>query len=86
VLRDTLAVRVRGNLPDGCTELDRVEQSVTDQEIHITLYTQRPPDAICTLALVPFERVIPIDTTGLATGTYTVDVNGVSETLTLEGD
>ena len=85
VLSDS-KIRVRGNLPDGCTELDRVEQTVEGQEIHITLYTRRPPDAMCTLALVPFEHVIPIDTNGLAAGVYTVDVNGVSAVLTLETD
>jgi inhibitor of cysteine peptidase len=76
-------ILVRGNLPDGCTKLGRVEQTVEGQEIHITLYTRRSPDAMCTMALVPFEQIIPIDTSGLAAGEYTVDVNGVDVTLTL---
>jgi len=35
------------------------------------------------MALVPFEQIIPIDTSGLAAGEYTVDVNGVDVILTL---
>jgi inhibitor of cysteine peptidase len=79
---------VKGNLPDGCTELDQInvvfEEASNTFDVDIT--TQRPADAMCTEALVPFEETIPLDVQGLPAGTYTVDVNGITEVFTLNVD
>lgn len=79
-----VAVIVRGALPDGCTELGEPQQTVERNRILITLPTRRPFGALCTQALVFYEETIPLDVTGLAPGEYEVDVNGITDTFTLE--
>ena len=77
------AVEIRGNLRDGCTEIESVTQTVEDDRILITIRTVRDDDALCTMALVPFVHVEPLDVVDLEPGEYTVDVNGVTATLEL---
>jgi inhibitor of cysteine peptidase len=79
-------VVARGNLPDGCTTIDRIEQERQGNTVLVTITTVRPADQACTEALVPFEEVISLDAAGLAAGTYTVDVNGVRDTFELAVD
>lgn len=81
-------VAARGNLPDGCTQIN--ENATTVQRdgntFNVYLGTIRPKEALCTEALVPFEHTIPLDVYGLERGTYTVNVNGVEETFELTID
>ncbi|HUT18562.1 MAG TPA: hypothetical protein VM366_05325, partial [Anaerolineae bacterium] len=79
-------VVARGNLPDGCTTIDRIEQERDESVFVITITTVRPAEQMCTEALVPFEEVISLDVAGLKAGTYTVDVNGVRDTFELTVD
>ncbi len=79
-------VRAQGNLPDGCT---LIEQSRAEQEGNtfvVTISTIRPANMLCTQVVVPFDEVVPLDVEGLPAGTYTVDVNGVTTTFTLDVD
>jgi uncharacterized protein YgiM (DUF1202 family) len=62
---------VRGYLPDGCTYIDRFRQLREGRSIRIELITGRNP-GFCTLALVPFEQVIHLDTAGWHSGLYSV--------------
>lgn len=75
-----------GNLPDGCTRLEEPQIEQADNSFTITLPTTRPADAACTLALAPFDKVISLPVEGLAAGAYTVSVNGVSSSFTLDVD
>jgi inhibitor of cysteine peptidase len=70
-----------GNLPDGCTTIDEIEEEREGNRFVVTITTVRPADQACTEALVPFEEVISLDVVGLPAGTYTVDVNGVQGTF-----
>jgi len=81
-------VVVSGNLPDGCTQIGAtaIDYEETSGTFFIDLDTERPLDAVCTMALVPYSEFIPIDLTGLAEGTYTVNVNGVTSSFTLDID
>lgn len=79
-------VIARGNLPDGCTTIDEILTERLDQLFRVTITTERPADAICTEALVPFDQVIQLDVIGLPAGEYQVDVNGVTGSFTLEVD
>jgi inhibitor of cysteine peptidase len=83
-----VAAIARGNLSDGCTEIDEVRSSFDEESetFTVTITTVRDEDAVCTQALVPFEERIELDVRGLPAGTYTVDVNGVRETFTLDVD
>ena len=77
---------VRGTLADGCTTLDQVTTTREGNVFQIQLTTQRPADAVCTQALVPFEEVVALDVVGLPAGEYTVEAEGVTATFTLDID
>lgn len=81
------SLTVRGNLADGCTELVGISQSMTDDNtIAVTLDVRRPADLMCTQALVPFEQSFALDILGLPAGEYTVTVDGLTTTFTLDVD
>jgi len=79
-------VRAMGYLPDGCTTICDISQSREGDVFTVIITTSRPADAFCTQVLVDFEELIPLDVVGLPAGTYTVDVNGVTDTFTLTVD
>ena len=58
----------------------------TDQTFQVTITTTRPADAMCTEALVPFEETFSLDVYSLPAGTYTVNVNGITDTFELAVD
>lgn len=79
------SVSVEGNLPDGCTSISHAEQAnLDDNQIVLTVYTQRPAGAMCTMALVPFAEVFPLDVSELPSGEYTLTVNGISTVFTID--
>jgi len=77
---------ILGNLPDGCTTVRSAESKQVNSTFEVRIYTQRPKDAVCTQALVPFEENVPLDVYGLEAGTYEVDVYGETATFTFEQD
>jgi inhibitor of cysteine peptidase len=77
---------VRGNLPDGCTEIDEITQTRDDNQFELHIRTIRPTDTGCTLALAPFEEVVPLDVVGLKAGIYLVTVDGVTNSFELSTD
>jgi hypothetical protein len=81
-----VSVHVTGYLSDGCTTLGAIETTQADDTFLVTITTHRPADAVCTQQLVDFEENISLDVQGLPAGTYTVDVNGVTDTFTLSID
>lgn len=76
-------VLVKGNLPDGCTTLDTPKIQREENVFLVLLHTRRPKDAMCTQALVPYEKIIPLDVAGLEAGEFTVNVNGEVRTFKL---
>jgi hypothetical protein len=75
---------VTGNLPDSCSTIDTIEQSVEGGAISLTVLASRLSDAVCAQVLTPFSQEVQLDTEGLEPGDYTVDVNGeLSTTFTL---
>lgn len=81
-------VTATGYLPDGCTSIDEEIVSFDDEKnaftVHIT--TIRQADAMCTEALVPFEKTVALDVYGLEKGTYEVNVNGIKDEFELQMD
>ncbi len=67
---------VTGNLPDGCTEIGEITQSIEGNTIKVAVNTTRPADAMCTQALAPYSQTVVLQTPD--TGEYTVEVNGVT--------
>lgn len=81
-----ISVIARGQLPDGCTQIDEVITQQSGDTFRIAVTTVRLPDQVCTQALVPFEQTIALDAVGLEAGTYNVSVNGVTSSFTLDVD
>jgi inhibitor of cysteine peptidase len=65
-------VVLKGNLPDGCMTIKETEIESDGNTFFISISTQRPVDAVCTQALVPFEESVPLDVYGLPAGVYQV--------------
>ena len=90
LILESFPVRVnvvaRGQLPDGCTEIDEIHQERTDQAFQVTITTVRPASAVCTQALQPFEETISLEVHGLPAGTYAVDINGATSSFELVVD
>lgn len=81
-----MTAHIIGNYPDGCTGLGTVTQERVENVITITVETTRPADMMCTQALVPFAENVPVDIHGLPAGEYSVIINDVEATFTLDID
>ena len=79
-------VVANGYFPDGCTKIDQTLKNMEGNTFFITITTKRPADAMCTMAIVPFNEVISLDVYGLEAGEYEVNVNGIMDSFTLETD
>jgi hypothetical protein len=79
-------VRARGDLPDGCTSIDTVQTTKQGTTFAINITTVRQTGDLCTEALVPFEETISLEVLGLPAGTYSVNVNGINGSFTLQVD
>ena len=79
-------VIVKGYLPDGCTEIDRVEEERDGNTFTVTMTTKRPKDMMCTQAIVFYEEEVPLDVYGLKAGTYDVNVNTMTDSFELFTD
>lgn len=80
--------RITGNHPDGCTSIDTATPKVDANRklIEVAVSTKRPATSMCTDALVPYTYSVSLPVTGLAAGTYTVLINGVTEMFILPSD
>jgi hypothetical protein len=76
-------VVISGYLPNPCTEIAQVDQERNGNTFTITLATTQKPGA-CVQVISPFEQTVTIDATGLAPGTYSVDVQNMSATFELK--
>ncbi len=78
---------LRSHLGDGCTEITGItSRGPVDNRFDIDIATQRPPEAMCTQALVPFEHNVPIPAYGLPAGDYEVVAGEASASFTLRQD
>ena len=77
---------VSDHLPDACSEIRSVDQNRRGQTIEIEITASSPEGILCAQILTPIEETIPLDTVGLSTGQYTVDVNGAVTILFLTED
>ena len=81
-----LSITAIGYLPDPCTEISGTQQTREGDTLYLKIVTSRPADVMCIQVLAPFEKAYPLDVAGLPAGKYTVDVNGVTDTFTLDVD
>ncbi|MDB9315508.1 hypothetical protein PN462_20510 [Spirulina sp. CS-785/01] len=78
----TVQIQVKGEFQDGCDVPIQVKQSRENQVINIQLYRELPKDIACASVITEFEKEIALEG-GLASGTYTLDVNGELEEITI---
>ena len=76
--------KVEGNYPDSCTRVSDVDQDVDGSTFKISLYVDRPEDMMCAQMMSPFNVLILLEVGGVIPGEYTVDVNGVTSSFTIE--
>jgi len=76
-------VNASGYHPDPCTNIYQIYQVREGDTFFITITTYRP-SAICITIIDPFTETIPLEVNGLPAGTYTLDVNGIQGSFTLE--
>lgn len=82
-----VVVVAKGNLSDGCQQLDRINTIQAGNKFTITIGKKSIDEQMmCTQALVPFEKRIPLNVTGLKAGNYSVNVNGISQDFKLDVD
>ncbi len=91
VIAESFPVQVfailRGHLGDGCTEITGIaSRGPVDNRFELDITTERPPDAMCTQALVPFEHNVPIPAYGLPAGDYEVAAGDARASFTLRQD
>lgn len=86
---ESFPVRVRvvaqGYFRNGCEKIEQVTSVRKGNTFTVKIITISEEE-FCTDVIVPFEETIKLDVDGLKAGTYTVDVNGVTDTFKLEVD
>ena len=75
-----VAARVKGVLGDGCTTLKDITQTRNGATIEITITSQRPNEAMCTMIAQIFDQTIELEGEFPA-GEYIVRVNGVEQRI-----
>lgn len=82
-------VMVKGEMPDSCYELgDNTQRLIGDTfSVNLKMQKSSDPESMCAQAITPFDTTISLDNVvGLSAGEYTVNVNGVEKTFTLDVD
>lgn len=79
---------VEGTFPDTCSEIDGIDVGEMDADgvMLVTLSAARPADQVCAQAVTPFQQRFELPVQGLSAGTYTLNVNGLTESFELEAD
>lgn len=78
-------VVAQGYLSDGCEKIKQASSS-RDGNTFMVEITTHSVGEFCTEALVPFEEVVSLDVYGIEAGTYTVNVNGITDKFELNID
>lgn len=81
-------VVVTGSMTNNCTTavVRGIDFDEASGVFMVELGSEYPMNAACLAEATPYSQFIPLDLTGLAAGTYTVDVNGTTATFTLDVD
>ncbi len=71
-------LKVSGQFSNGCAYFQQINQTLKNNTFKITLHlgpNPFPSGIACTLSLVPYEKIIPLEVYGLPAGTYEYSVN-----------
>ena len=80
-----IALHVTGYQQDGCQTPIQVEQRRDGNTVHVRIYRQMDPAAICPAVIVPYDATIQLEG-GFENGTYTFLVNDYRAQVTLGAD
>jgi len=78
---EQVIVYIKGGLADSCTTFHDLTAEHSGNTIYIEVTTERPVDAVCAQIYRYFERNVNLGSDFTSGQTYTVDVNGVTETF-----
>ncbi|MDQ7091241.1 MAG: hypothetical protein Q9M50_11495 [Methylococcales bacterium] len=78
-------VVAKGVFSDGCGNIDKT-YSKKQGETFTIIITQKRIGEVCIAALVPFEKVIPLDVNGLTAGSYNINVNHIKSSFIIPID
>lgn len=73
---------IEGNLPDACSTIDSVSQTVDGTTIELSISAIKPSDVLCAQELTPVSEEVVLETEGLEPGEYDVDVDEGQATTT----
>lgn len=83
-------LKITGKFSNGCAFFQQINQVIKGNTFEIILHVGPNPfpnGIACTEALVPYEKIIPLEVYGLPSGTYAYSVNGIpAGTFTLTKD
>jgi hypothetical protein len=74
-------LRIRGQFPSGCGAIGEISQQQVSNKFTLSVYykndawLQNPDLIACTMMVVGFSHVIPLQTYGLAAGSYEYTLN-----------
>lgn len=71
-------LKISGEFSNGCEYFQQINQILKNNKFEITLHlgpNPVPSGIFCTMALVSYEKVIPLEVYGLPAGTYEYSVN-----------
>lgn len=74
-------VVISGTLNDGATRIHDIRQQRVPGGVTLSVITSRPKDAVATLAIIPFERVVTVDLQGQPAGIFSISANAVGATV-----
>jgi hypothetical protein len=74
---------ISGSLADSCTEVTDFTTEVDGSSVMLTAVASKPADAICAQVLTPFEETVPLDTSDLGPGEYSLSIDGVETSFTI---
>lgn len=76
-------VLVKGSFPDGCYQLDRLEQERIGHFVNVTLLMRRPQGATCLMVVRPYRYYFLLE--GLfEIGNYRLDLNGTAYPFSIQ--
>jgi len=78
---EQIFVYIKGGLAGSCTRFHDLSTERAGNTIIIEVTTERPRDAICAQVYSYFEKNINLGTDFTSGQTYTVDLNGITETF-----
>lgn len=68
---------ITGSLPNDCNKLDEWSLTREGKDFFVSLLVKSQQEADCTQLPVPFAVTIPLDVSGLESGSNTIMVNGI---------